>query len=271
MIGCVRKVSRLFDPASGRAVLLPLDHGVGEGMLPGFEDIPGLVAMIREFPVQGVVLNKGPLRAFLSEIPAGMQAVGQLSGATRHAVPSYARSLLCSTHEALRLGADLVAVQVNIANDLEDRMLADLGLVCDDAHNLGAPVLAIIQPKGDRIVNEMDPSLICHCIRLGAELGADVVGVPYSGDAASFSRACAAVSPPVLITGGPSRPDFASFLGMVGQALAAGAAGTCVGRNVLQQPDPREALAKLVAVVHGERAPEPGPDDAAPDEARPRT
>ena len=264
MIGCARKISRLFDPASGRTVLLPLDHGVGEGMLPGIEDISGLLAMIREFPVQGVVLNKGPLRTCLADVPAGIQVVGQLSGGTRHSVPPYARSLVCSTHEAARLGADMVAVQVNIANDLEDRMLADLGLACDDAHNLGLPLLAIIQPKGDRIVNEMDPSLICHCIRLGAELGADLVGVPYSGDAASFSRACEAVSPPVLITGGPRRPDFTSVLAMVGQALAAGAAGTCVGRNVLQQADPREALAQLVAAVHGEQALTPGSPDATP-------
>ncbi|MEF3695998.1 fructose-bisphosphate aldolase [Desulfolutivibrio sp.] len=250
MIGCARKVSRLFDPQSGRTVILPLDHGVGEGMLPGIENIPGLLAMIRDFSVQGVVLNKGPLRTCLSEVPPGLQVVGQLSGGTRHAVPPYARSLVCSTHEAVRLGADMVAVQVNMANDLEDRMLADLGLACDDAHGLGVPILAIIQPKGDRIVNEMDPSLICHCIRLGAELGADLVGVPYSGDAKSFARTCEAVSPPVLITGGPSRPDFTSFLAMVGQALEAGASGTCVGRNVLQQADPREALAKLVEAVH---------------------
>jgi len=264
MIGCARKVSRLFDPESGRTVLLPLDHGVGEGMLPGIEDIPGILAMIRDFSVQGIVLNKGPLRTCLAEVPPGLQVVGQLSGGTRHAVPPYARSLVCSTHEAVRLGADMVAVQVNMANDLEDRMLADLGLACDDAHNLGVPILAIIQPKGDRIVNEMDPSLICHCIRLGAELGADIVGVPYSGDAKSFSRACEAVTPPVLVTGGPSRPDFTSFLAMVGQALAAGAAGTCVGRNVLQQADPREALARLVEAVHGERAMVPGVDGATP-------
>lgn len=264
MIGCARKVSRLFDPESGRTVLLPLDHGVGEGMLPGIEDIPGILAMIRDFPVQGIVLNKGPLRTSLADVPAAIQVVGQLSGGTRHAVPPYARSLVCSTHEAVRLGADLVAVQVNMANDLEDRMLADLGLACDDAHNLGVPILAIIQPKGDRIVNEMDPSLICHCIRLGAELGADIVGVPYSGDAKSFSRACEAVSPPVLVTGGPSRPDFTSFLAMVGQALAAGAAGTCVGRNVLQQADPREALARLVEAVHGERGMAPGVEGATP-------
>jgi DhnA family fructose-bisphosphate aldolase class Ia len=54
----------------------------------------------------------------------------------------------------------------------------------------------------------------------------------------------------VVVTGGPSRADFASFLAMVGQALEAGAAGTCVGRNVLQHPDPREALKRLAAVVH---------------------
>ncbi|QLA16607.1 class I fructose-bisphosphate aldolase [Desulfolutivibrio sulfoxidireducens] len=254
MIGCARKLSRLFDSRSGRTVLVPLDHGVGEGVLPGIEDLPGLIGMIRDFPVQGLVLNKGALRAYLSEVPAAIRVAAQLSGGTRHAVPPYIRSLVCSVHEALRLGADLVAMQVNIANDLEDRMLADLGVVCDDAHGLGVPVLAVIQPKGDRIVNEMDPSLICHCIRLGAELGADMVGVPYSGDARSFSRACAASSAPVVITGGSCRPDFASFLGMVGQALEAGAAGTCVGRNVLQHHDPRQALGLLVDLVHGASA-----------------
>ncbi|MFZ5810726.1 MAG: class I fructose-bisphosphate aldolase [Thermodesulfobacteriota bacterium] len=267
MIGCARKLSRLFDARSGRTVLVPLDHGVGEGMLPGLEDFPKLIGMIRDFPVQGVVLNKGALWACLPGIPAGIQVAAQLSGGTRHAVPPYSRSLVCSVHEALRLGADLVVTQVNIANDLEDRMLGDLGAVCDEAHGLGIPVLAVIQPKGDRIVNEMDPSLICHCIRLGAELGADMVGVPYSGDAKSFSRACAASFVPVVITGGPSRPDFASFLAMVGQALEAGAAGTCVGRNILQHADPREALRRLTDMVHGERA--AGEDPAAGGETSP--
>ena len=35
--------------------------------------------------------------------------------------------------------------------------------------------------------------------------GADVTGVPYSGDARSFSRAVAGSSAPVVVTGGPSR------------------------------------------------------------------
>ena len=84
----------------------------------------------------------------------------------------------------------------------------------DEAHALGTPVFVSICPKGERVVNEMDPTLINHCIRLGDELGADVTGVPYSGDARSFSRAVAASSVPVLVTGGPTKADFKGFAGM---------------------------------------------------------
>jgi class I fructose-bisphosphate aldolase len=251
MHGSDRKLARLFHPRTGRTIIAPLDHGVMEGMVNGLEELSRLLEMVAEFPIQGVVLNKGAMRAYLADVPLFATAVTQLSGGTRHCLPPYARSLMCGAAEALRLGADMVAVMVNIANELEDRMLADFGAIVDEAHGLGVPVLALIAPKGDRVVNENDPSLINHCIRLGAELGADVTGVPYSGDARSFSRAVAASSSPVVVTGGPSRADFKSFASMVADALAAGAAGTCIGRNVLQHPNPREAMRRIVELVHG--------------------
>lgn len=251
MQGSDRKLARLFHPETGRTVILPLDHGVAEGMLPGIEEPQRLVELASSLPVQAVILNKGGLRAYLSELPLATLAVGQLSGGTRHCLPPYARSLVCSVAEALRLGADLVAVQVNMANELEDRMLADLGAVVDEAHALGVAVLALIAPKGDRVVNELDPTLINHCIRLGAELGADATGVPYSGDARGFARALAVSTVPVLVTGGPAKTDFKSFAVMLEAAMAAGAAGACIGRNVLAQPNPREALRRVVEIVHG--------------------
>ena len=251
MQGSDRALARLFHPETGRAVIAPLDHGVSEGMLAGIEDLPRLLEMAAALPVQGIMLNKGALRAHLPELPLSVLAVGQLSGGTRHCLPPYARSLMCSVAEALRLGADMVAVQVNIANELEDRMLADMGAVVDEAHALGTPVFVSICPKGERVVNEMDPTLINHCIRLGDELGADVTGVPYSGDARSFSRAVAASSVPVLVTGGPTKADFKGFAGMLEDAMAAGAAGTALGRGVLTQPNPLEALRRVVAIVHG--------------------
>ncbi len=250
MIGCFRKLSRLFKTTSGRVVLLPLDHGVHEGMVSGLDDIPGLLEAARSLNVQGAVLNKGAARTSMADLAVDAVGVVQLSAGTRHASPPYAKAVVCSVSEALRLGADMVALQVNMANEFEDRSFTDMGLVVDEAHSLGVPVLAMIRPVGDRIVNEKDPSLISHCVRLGAELGADVTGAPYSGDPESFAKACAFSPVPVLVTGGPSRPDFKGFLSMVAEALNCGASGTCIGRNIFQNPDPAEALRQLTELVH---------------------
>jgi len=53
------------------------------------------------------------------------------------------------------------------------------------------------------------------------------------------------------VTGGPSRADFKRFATMLEEAMAAGAAGACIGRNVLAHPNPRDALRRVVEIVHG--------------------
>lgn len=254
MIGIYRRLGRLFDPVSGRALILPLDHGVGEGMIPGLEAVGKLTGMVRGRNVQGVVLNKGPARTHGAGLPLSLSLIVQLSGGTKHALPPYGRTVVCSVGEALRLGADAVSLHINVGNDLEERMLADFGAMADEAHLAGLPVLAIIQPRGGHIVNELDPSLISHCIRLGSELGADITGVPYSGDAESFAGAVASSDSPVLVTGGPGRGDFARFLADMEEALACGAAGLCAGRNIFQNEDQGAALDQVAALVHSRSA-----------------
>jgi class I fructose-bisphosphate aldolase len=258
MTGIFRRLGRLFDPVSGRAVILPLDHGVGEGMLPGLEAVGRLLGMLDGRNVQGVVLNKGPARAHGAVLPLNVSVIVQLSGGTKHALPPYGRTVVCSVSEALRLGADAVSLQINVGNDQEDRMLADFGAMADDAHQAGLPVLAIIQPRGGHIVNELDSSLISHCIRLGSELGADLTGVPYSGDPESFAEAVESSDAPVLVTGGPGRGDYPRFLSAMEEALKCGAAGLCVGRNIFQSQDPGEALDQIIALVHSEQPEQQG-------------
>ena len=259
MIGCKRKMRRFFAPHSNRALVLALDHGVSSGMIKGIEDLPALLERIADKRIQGVVLNKGLARAYGETAPHSMNLLIQLSAGTRHGLPTYNKSIVCSVAEALRLGADAVSVHVNIGNDLEDRMLTDFGMVTDEAHQAGMPVLAVIYARGGQIVNELDPSLIAHCIRLGGELGADLVSVPYSGDADSFRQAVAACPAPVLAAGGPSQPDAESFLKMIQTSLDCGAAGVLAGRNVFQHPEPETVLLRLAQMVHGQEPP-PDPD-----------
>ncbi len=252
MIGCLRKLQRFFLKPSRRTVLLALDHGLSEGMTPGIAKIPELLANADKTGLQGVILNKGLARAHAASLSPEVLLVVQLSAGTRHGIPSYNKSVVCSIPEAQRLGADAVCMQLNIGNDLEDRMLSDFGMVTDEAHLAGLPVIAVLYPRGGQIVNEFDSSLISHCIRLGGELGADLICTPFSNDAASFGEAIAASPAPVLVAGGPSQPEFDGVLRMLKEALECGASGVTIGRNIFQRPNSEECLEKIVKLVHGE-------------------
>jgi len=260
MSGVMRRLSRFFQESSGRSVILPLDHGVGEGMLPGLRAVGELIGMLDGRDVQGVVLNKGPARVHARGVPLSAGLVVQLSGGTKHALPAYGRAVVCSVGEALRLGADAVAMQINIGNDLEERMLSDFGAMADEAHQAGLPVFAIIAPRGGHIVNELDANLLSHCVRLGSELGADMTGVPYGGDPAAFALAVESSDVPVLVTGGPGRGDHARFAAAMEEALSCGAAGFCVGRNVFQSEDPAVTLDQLIELAHAPRPKEGEPE-----------
>jgi len=250
MEGYKRRVRRLFSARSDKTILLPLDHGVTEGLLPGLEDMKTLLKQLAPELVQGVILHKGLARELGSFVDTRQNLIVHLSAGTKHGLPPYNKSLVCSIQEALRIGADGVSVHINIGNDLEDRMLSDLGMVVDEAHQLGIPVLAAVFARGGQIVNELDPTLVAHCIRLGAELGADLVIVPFSGETDSFARAIAACPVPVLIAGGPRQPGFENFLQMIKQVMDTGAKGVSIGRNIFQHPEPVKALEMIAKIVH---------------------
>lgn len=252
MIGNLRKAARLFHPVSKRAIILPLDHGLSEGPIPGLEDIGALLRSLQHLPVQGIVMHKGMVMAYAPEVRLDQSLIVHLSAGTRHGLPSYNKALVCSVQEALRLGADMVSMHINIGNDLEDRMLSDLGACVEEAHHLGLPVLAMIYARGGQIVNETDPALVAHSIRIGAELGADVIKVPYSGHQQSFSRAVSVCPTPVVIGGGPKNGDFRSFLRTLREVLETGVSGLCIGRNIFQHDNPAKALEDICTLVHGQ-------------------
>lgn len=251
MIGYLRKAARLFHPGSKRTIILPLDHGLSEGNIPGLEDLGNFLRSVNHLPTQGVILHKGMVMAHAGEVRLNQSLIVHLSAGTRHGLPSYNKALVCSVQEALRLGADMVSMHINIGNDLEDRMLSDLGACVEEAHQLGLPLLAMIYARGGQIVNENDPSLVAHSIRIGAELGADVIKVPYCGNHQSFARAIGACPVPVVIGGGPRNVEFRTFLRTVRETLDAGVAGMCIGRNIFQQENPAKALEEVCALVHG--------------------
>ena len=156
----------------------------------------------------------------------------------------------CAVEEALKLGADAVSIHVNLGNGWEKEMLTDFGRVSYEARTWGIPLLAMIYPRGDKIKNEYDLDVIKHAARVGAEAGADIVKVSYTGSVETFRQVTAGCSVPVVIAGGEKMESDREILEMVKGSIDAGGAGVSIGRNVFQHKDPKAMTQAICAIVH---------------------
>ncbi|CAD7782073.1 3-hydroxy-5-phosphonooxypentane-2,4-dione thiolase [Candidatus Methanoperedenaceae archaeon GB37] len=96
----------------------------------------------------------------------------------------------------------------------------------------------------------MTHDTIAHCARLGAELGADVVKVSYTGSEETFRKVVEGCPVPVVIAGGPKMNSDREVIEMVKGAIEAGGAGVSIGRNAFQHANPTKIVRAIAQVVH---------------------
>jgi fructose-bisphosphate aldolase/2-amino-3,7-dideoxy-D-threo-hept-6-ulosonate synthase len=150
----------------------------------------------------------------------------------------------------VRLGADGVSVHINVGAPDEDKMLTKLGKVSDECEIYGMPLLAMMYPRGPKILNEHAFDVVAHAARLGAELGADIIKTNYTGDIDSFRAVVECCPVPVVIAGGPKAKTAQDTLQTTFEAIKAGGAGLSIGRNIFQHEDPALMVKALSAIVH---------------------
>lgn len=250
MIGKAIRMGRIVNPDTKRTVIVPMDHGVSEGPLPGITCIREAVARAARGGADAVVVHKGAAARECRKEGPGVGLIVHLSASTSLSGHPLAKTLVCSVEEAIRMGADGVSVHVNVGNQYDGAMLRDLGEAARAASEWGMPLLAMIYPRGEKISNEFDPKAVMHAARLGDELGADMVKVPYTGDPESFRKVVEGCDIPVVIAGGPKMESDEAILKMAAEAVSAGAAGLSIGRNVFQHPAPAVMVSALSMIVH---------------------
>ncbi len=250
MTGKSIRLERILNPKTGKTVIIPMDHGVTMGPINGIDKIRDAVSAASLGGADGVVLHKGMVKAISGIFNPHLALILHLSASTTLSPTPLKKSLVSSVEEAVRLGADCVSVHVNIGNAHEKEMLRDLSRVSREAESWGLPLLAMIYPRGERVKDEYDPNLIAHAARLGAELGADIVKVSYTGDPESFGKVVEGTPVPVVIAGGPKMDSDLEVLKMVKEAIDAGAKGTSIGRNVFQHPFPALMCKAISSIVH---------------------
>jgi class I fructose-bisphosphate aldolase len=248
-IGKAVRLERIIDRNTKNTIIVPMDHGVSSGPIEGIVDIRSAVDDVAEGGANAVVLHKGMVKAGHRGRGKDIGLIVHLSASTDLSPTKNDKVLVCTVEEAIKLGADGVSVHVNIGADMEREMLKDLGYVAKVCEEWGMPLLAMVYGRG-KDINQYDPKVIAHCARIGAELGADIVKVPYSGEPESFRLAVEGSPVPVVIAGGPKMKTEREVLEMVKGAMQAGARGLSVGRNVFQAKDRVKMVKALVHIVH---------------------
>lgn len=261
MIGKRIRLERIMDRNSGKTLIIPMDHGVTVGPIKGLTRMQETINAVARGGANAIVIHKGLVEAGHRRSGRDVGLIIHLSGSTRMAPDPNSKTMVCTVEEAIKLGADAVSIHVNLGAEDERSMLEDLGTVAKVAFEWGMPLLAMMYTRGSKVENEYDAKMVKHAARVGAELGADIVKVPYTGSPESFSEVVEGCPVPVVIAGGEKMETDKDVLEMVKGAMAAGGAGVSIGRNVFQHRDPTRIVQAIYKIVHNGCAVEEGLKD----------
>ncbi len=241
-----RRMKQIFQKDS-RTIIVPMDHGVTAGPIQGIINMQQTINQLVKGGVDAVIVHKGTVKT-VDDINTGL--IVMLNGISNLTPNMNNKIQVCSVKEATRIGADAVAIHINVGAQDEDKMLANLGKVAEECDNFGLPLLAMMYPRGPKITNEHAVEAVAHAARVGAELGADIIKTNYTGTIESFKQVTESCPVPVLIAGGPKCESAGELLRTTSDALKAGAAGLSMGRNVFQYDNQTLIVKALSAIVH---------------------
>ncbi|MBN1975097.1 MAG: class I fructose-bisphosphate aldolase family protein [Sedimentisphaerales bacterium] len=250
MIGKKIRLERIINRNSRRTVIVPMDHGVTVGPIEGLADMRTAVSNVVAGGANAILMHKGIVRAGHRGTGGDVGLIIHLSAGTSLSPDPNAKELVCTVEEALKLGADAVSIHINLGAGTDKEMLRQLGHISERCLEWQMPLVAMMYTRGSKIDNEYDVKYVKHAARVGAELGADIVKVPYTGSVESFKEVVAGCPVPVVIAGGPKMDSDEDIFKMVAGALAAGAAGLSIGRNAFQHKNPAKMIYALSQIVH---------------------
>jgi len=250
MIGKQIRLERIIDRNSRKTVIIPMDHGVTVGPIEGLADMRETISKVVAGGANAILMHKGIVRAGHRGAGKDVGLIVHLSASTSMSPDPNAKELVCTVEEAIKLGADAVSVHINLGAETDRDMLRQLGQIGERCAEWQMPLVAMMYTRGPKVASEYDVKYVKHAARVGAELGADIVKVPYTGSVESFAEVVSGCPVMVVIAGGPKMGSDEDIFRMAEGALKAGAAGLSIGRNAFQHKDATKMVAALSKMVH---------------------
>lgn len=241
-----RRLNHIFR-TDGRALIVAFDHGLIDGPAKGMEQPQQTLEKIIAGGADAILTSYGMATRFARTLaPLGL--ILRLDGGGTKLGKMGPGSQFYTVEDALRLGADAVAVSAFPGSAAEEATLRTLAQVVGQAHRWGLPVMGEMVPGGfDSGPEYRTAESIAIAARVAAELGADWVKIPY---ASGFEHVAETCYVPAVILGGAKKGSEHLMLVTIRTALDAGAVGVAIGRNIFQADDPEAMTAAIAALVH---------------------
>ncbi len=245
--GMKDRLSRIFNPQSGKTVMLAFDHGYIMGPTSGLERMDlTVLPLVPDCDV--LMCTRGGLRTTIPpvhnkpvclRVSAGATILRELSDET----------IGVAIDDAIRCNVSAMAVQVYVGSEFEHKTLANLTKVIDAGMRHGIPTLGVtaVGKQMDR-----DARYLGLAGRVIAELGAQFNKTYFCAE--GFEKVVASTPIPIVIAGGKKLPE-PDALEMCYKAIDMGALGVDMGRNIFQAEHPVAMLRAVRSIVHdGEKA-----------------
>ena len=244
MIGKVRRLQRILN-ASGRSIIVPMDHGFTLGRIAGIKQIGSSIDKLTQSSVDALVMHKGTIIKHYETLQkSNVGLLLHISGSTNLCNLSNRKVLVSSVEEAIRLGCDGVSMHVNLGGEYESEMIHDFGIVSDECNKKGMPLLAMIYAKSEGKSN------VGHAIQVAYEMGADMVKVGFDGDYESFAEEVEGAGLPVFVAGGERCAEEDLFKMLCTIFSTTTVSGISMGRNVFQSNHIDETLQVIKGIVY---------------------
>ena len=240
--GMKNRLSRVFNPATGRTVMLAIDHGYFQGPTTGLERVDLSIVPLVPY-CDALFCTRGILRTTIppeSQKPMVLRASGGPSVLKELSNEEVAMDM----EDAVRLNAAGVGIQVFIGGEFETRSVYNMTRLVDQGLRCGMPIMAVTAVGREMVRDAKYFRLAC---RICAELGAHMVKTYYVPQ--GFDTVTASCPVPIVMAGGKKLPEIEA-LTMAYNAVREGAAGVDMGRNIFQSDAPTAMIQAVNAVVH---------------------
>jgi class I fructose-bisphosphate aldolase len=256
-VGKLTRLNRIFSHPSGRLCSVAVDHFIGyaEGLPDGLRHMQATLAAVVAAQPDAITLQKGVAASawlpFAGKLPLIAQSIiGRLDDT--------AYEQLVTPEEAIRLGADAIAVAAFVRGKTEATYLRVVADCVREAARFELPVICHIYPRDLTGVPKVsfEPEDIAWAVHCAVETGVDVVKTPYCGDVQAHAQIVADSPVPVVAAGGPKQETLESALKMMSEVIESGARGATIGRNIWGGSQITQAVHAFKAVIHAGKTPQ---------------